>query len=55
MEHFAKIIGSFQLLTIFAKSSTLGVRLGSEYASVISVHFEATAFSCRFAQVCVTF
>ena len=39
MEFFAKIVNGFQLLTIFAKSSLLDVRLGSEYASD-SYYFE---------------
>ena len=34
MELFAKIVNGFQPLTIFAKSSTLGVQLGAEYASI---------------------
>ena len=33
MELFAKIVKSFQLLTIFIKSSILDIRLGFEYAS----------------------
>ena len=32
---FPKIVYSFQPLTIFAKSSILDVRLGSEYASAL--------------------
>ena len=32
MEHFAKIVTSFQLLTIFAKRSILDVSQRSEYA-----------------------
>ena len=34
MEPFAKIVNGFQLLTIFAKRSILGIWQGSEYASV---------------------
>ena len=33
MELFAKIVKSFQLLTIFIKSSIFDIRLGFEYAS----------------------
>ena len=35
MELFTKISNGFKLLTIFAKSSILDVRLGSKYVSVI--------------------
>ena len=36
MELFAKIVHGVQLLTIFSKSSILGVWLGSKYASHFS-------------------
>ena len=36
MESFPKIVNSFQLLTLFAKSSILDAWQGSEYASAIS-------------------
>ena len=41
MKFFAKIVNGFQALTIFGKSSILGVHLGSEYAFDIrySEHF----------------
>ena len=36
MKHFVKNVNDLSPLTIFAKSSTLDVRLGSEYTSVPS-------------------
>ena len=35
MEHFAKTIDGFKLVTIFTKCSILDVWKGSEYANVI--------------------
>ena len=37
MDLFAKIVNVFQPLTIFAESFILDVRLGSAYASVVSL------------------
>ena len=40
LELFEKIIKSFQLLTIFAKNSSLDVRPGSEYLSDSGINFK---------------
>ena len=40
MELFAKIINDFQLLTIFAKSSILDIRLGFEYIFLVFCFFK---------------
>ena len=37
MKRFAEIVNGWESLTIFAKSSLLGVWLGSEYASLLEV------------------
>ena len=37
MDLFAKIVNYLHPLTTFAKSSSLGVRLDSEYASVLAM------------------
>ena len=40
MEHFAKIVGGILPLTIFPKSSTLGVWESSEYASTKCIKWQ---------------
>ena len=44
METFAKIVKGFQLLTIFAKSSILGVSLSSGYAYGVKINKIANGF-----------
>ena len=50
MESFTKMVKDFQLLTSFAKSSILDVRLGSRYASVIIISKTKSGFhGCNIA------
>ena len=44
MELFAKIVKNEKLFTIFAKSSILGIRQGSEYASELAFKVKDISF-----------